>query len=197
MNSKYKTEAVTGAKLMMAGLLSHHKSINELIVTTHNKHTSFANLFDKREYVPKMHGFRDCIINTDYKQIEKINYSVIEKAKENKIFTKNRVDGLTVVAHDGVEMTETNKDIDNLPEREHKNGEVKKYIKYLCTMNVGTKANIIISTKQLTEREMVITETGRKKAKTIGETTALIEILPILDKIIGRCVDVNVMDALF
>lgn len=197
INSEYKTEAVTGAKLMMVGLLCHHKSINELITTAHNKQTSFANLFGKREYIPKMHGFRDCIINTYYKQIENINYSVIEKAKENKIFIKNRVDGLTVVAHDGVEMTETNKNINNLPEREHQNGEIKKYIKYLCTMNVGPKVNIMISTKQLTEKEKIITETGKKKAKTIGETTALLETLPILDKIIGRCVDVNVMDALF
>lgn len=69
INSEYKTEAVTGAKLMMVGLLSHHKSINELIATTHNKQASFENLFGKREYVPKMHGFRDCIINTNYKQI--------------------------------------------------------------------------------------------------------------------------------
>ena len=182
---------------MMVGLLCHHKSINELIVTAHNKHTSFANLFGKREYIPKMHGFRDCIINTDYKQIEKINYSVIEKAKENKIFTKNRVDDLTVIAHDGVEMTETNKNINNLPEREHQNGEIKKYIKYLCTMNIGPKANIIISSKQLTEREKVVTESGKKKAKTVGETTALLEMLPTLDKMIGRSVDVNVMDALF
>ena len=197
INSEYKTEAVTGAKLMMAGLLCHHKSINELIVTAHNKQTSFANLFGKREYIPKMHGFRDCIINTDYKQIEKINYSVIEKAKENKIFSKNRVDGLIVLAHDGVEMTETNKNIDNLPEREHKDGEIKKYIKYLCTMNVGPKANIMISSKQLIEREKVTTESGKKKAKTIGETTALLEALPDLDKKIGRCVDVHVMDALF
>ena len=197
INSEYKTEAVTGAKLMMVGLLCNHKSINEIIITAHNKQTSFANLFTKREYVPKMHGFRDCIINTDYKQIEKINYSVIEKAKENKIFSKNRVDGLTVIAHDGVEMTETNKNIDNLPEREHKDGEIKKYIKYLCTMNVGPKTNIMISSKQLTEREKVTTESGKKKAKTIGETTALIESLPTLDKLIGRCVDVHVMDALF
>ena len=197
INSEYKTEAVTGAKLIMVGLLCNHKSINEIIITAHNKQTSFTNLFTKREYVPKMHGFRDCIINTDYKQIEKINYSVIEKAKENKIFSKNRVDGLTVIAHDGVEMTETNKNIDNLPEREHKDGEIKKYIKYLCTMNVGPKANIMISSKQLTEREKVTTESGKKKAKTIGETTALIESLPTLDKLIGRCVDVHVMDALF
>lgn len=196
-SSKTKTKAVTGAKLMMAGLLCHHNSINELITTAHDKHTTFEYLFAKKEYIPKMHGFRDCIINTDYKQIETINYSVIEKAKENKIFIKNRIDGLTVVAHDGVEMAETAKEIDNLPEREHQNGEIKKYIKYLCTMNIGFKGNIIISSTQLTEREKILTESGRKKAKTIGETTALLETLPTLDKIIGRCVDVNVMDALF
>lgn len=73
---------------MMIGLLCHHKSINELIITTHNNKTSFANLFGKREYISKMHGFRDCVIHTDYKQIEQINYSVIEKAKENKILKK-------------------------------------------------------------------------------------------------------------
>lgn len=196
-SSKTKTKAVTGAKLIMAGLLCHHNSINELITTTHNKQTSFANLFARKEYIPKMHGFRDCIINTDYRQIEKINYSVIEKAKENKIFMKNRVDGLTVIAHDGVEMAETTKDIDNLPEREHQNGEIKKYIKYLCTMNIGIRGNIIVSSTQLTEREKVTTESGRKKAKTIGETTALLETLPTIDKIIGSNVDVNVMDALF
>lgn len=49
----------------------------------------------------------------------------------------------------------------------------------------------------LPEREKVTTESGKKKVKTIGETTALIETISELDKIIGRCVDVYVMDALF
>lgn len=195
--SKTKTEAVTGAKLIMASCLCGHQSINELISTVHNKGTSFKNLFNKKEYIPKMHGLRDCISNTDYKQIENFNYSVIEKAKENKIFKKNLVDGLMVVAHDGVEISETNKNIENLPEREHKDGNINKYIKYLCSMNVGPKANLVLMTKQLTEHETVVTENGRKKAKTIGETTAFLEMLPALDKVMGKAIDVNVFDALY
>ena len=118
--TKTKTSAVTGAKLIMASCLCGHKSINELMLTVHNKETEFKGLFDRKEYIPKMHGLRDCITNTDYKQIEEINYSVIEKAKENKIFKKNLVDGLMVVAHDGVDIAETIKNIDNLPEKEKK-----------------------------------------------------------------------------
>lgn len=56
-----------------------------------------------------MHGIRDAIVDIDYKQIEDINKSVILKAKENKIFRKNKVDGLTVMAWDGVELSETKK----------------------------------------------------------------------------------------
>lgn len=195
--SKTKTKAVTGAKLIMASCLCGHKSINELIATVHNKETSFKYLFDKKEYIPKMHGLRDCISNTDYKQIEEINYLVIDKAKENKIFKKNLVDGLMVMAHDGVDIAETIKNIDNLPEKERKNGDIKKYVKYLCSMNVGPKANLVVMTKQLTEREKVLTESGRKKAKTIGETTAFLEMSPLLNKMIGRNIDVNVFDALY
>ena len=196
-SSKTKTKAVTGAKLIMASCLCGHESINELISTIHNKETSFENLFDKKEYIPKMHGLRDCISNTDYKQIERINYSVIEKAKENKVFKKNLVDGLMVVAHDGVEICETSKNIVNLPEREHKDGTINKYIKYLCSMNIGPQINLVLMTKQMTEREKVLTESGKKKAKTIGETTAYLEILPTLNKLIGRNIDVNVFDALY
>lgn len=196
-SSKTKTSAVTGAKLIMASCLCGYKSINELMSTVHNKETSFKNLFDKKEYIPKTHGLRDCISNTDYKQIEQINYSVIQKAKENKIFKKNLVDGLMVAAHDGVEISETNKYIANLPEREHKDGNINKYIKYFCTMNIGPEANLVLMTKQLTEREKVLTESGKKKAKTIGETTAYLEMLPALNKLIGRNIDVNVFDALY
>ena len=196
-SSKTKTNAVTGAKLIMASCLCGYKSINELISTVHNKETSLKNLFDRKEYVPKMHGLRDCISNTDYTQIEEINYSVIEKVKENKIFKKNLVDGLMVVAHDGVEISETNKDIANLPEREHKDGNINKYIKYFCSMNIGPEVNLVLMTKQMTEREKVLTESGKKKAKTIGETTAYLEMLPSLNKLVGRNIDVNVFDALY
>ena len=183
--------------MIMLGCLCYHNSINELNVTTHDKNTSLKNFFAKNEYIPKTHGLRNCVIETDYNQLVDINDSIINKAKENKFFKKNLVDGLSVCAWDGVELCETSKEIFNLPEREHKNSEIKKYIKYLCAMNIGSRANIMIATKQMTEKEKVITKSGKQKAKTFGETTAMLEMIPVVEEKIGRVIDVNVMDALF
>lgn len=102
--------------MIYASMMCHHRSLNELIQTNDCRTTNFKPLFKRTEYIPKMHGLRDCIIDTDYKQIENINKSVIQKAKENKVFNKNTIDGLRVMAWDGVELTETNKNIDGLPE---------------------------------------------------------------------------------
>lgn len=46
---------------------------------------------------------------------------------------------------DGVELNETNKDITGLSEREHDKNDVRKYVKYLVGMNIGEKANIIVT----------------------------------------------------
>ena len=183
--------------MMMLGCLCHHNSINELNDTTHDKHTSLKNFFSKREYIPKTHALRDCIIETDYKQLVDINNDIICKAKENKFFKKNLVDGLSVCAWDGVELHETTKEIENLPEREHANGDINKYIKYLCAMSIGERANIMITTKQMTEKEKILTKKGKEKAKTFGETTAMLEMMPIVEEKIGRVIDVHVMDALY
>ena len=64
-------------------------------------------------------------------------------------------------------------------------------------MNIGPEVNLVLMTKQMTEREKVLTESGKKKAKTIGETTAYLEMLPLLNKLVGRNIDVNVFDALY
>lgn len=192
-----KTKASTCAKMMFMSCVCFEQSINELVTTTHDKTTCLYNFFDNKEYIPKTHGLRDCIIDTDYNQLCDINDFVINKAKENKFFRKNTVDGLVVVAWDGVETHETKKDILNLPEREHKDNDIKKYIKYLMAMNIGEKANIFIAEKQMTETEKVLTKSGEKKAKTFGETTAFINMVPIVERKLGNIIDVNVFDALF
>ena len=183
--------------MIYASMMCHHRSLNELIQTNDCRTTNFKPLFKRTEYIPKMHGLRDCIIDTDYKQIENINKSVIQKAKENKVFNKNTIDGLRVMAWDGVELTETNKDIDGLPEREHKDEGIRKYIKYLCAMNVGERANIMVASKQLLEVEKVTSKSGKERAKTIGETTAFQEMYSDVEKQVGGVIDVHVFDALY
>ena len=195
--SDASVKASTGAKMIYAMFLCGHKSVNAYKEINANKKLDLRNLFQKGEYVPKTHGERDCIIDTDYKQIEEINRSVIEKAKENKIFRKNTVDGLCVMAWDGVELGETNKDIEGLPEREYADNDIRKYIKYVVGMNVGERGNFIINSKQLLEKEKITTKRGNERAKTTGETTTFESMWEDTEKLIGRVVDVHVFDALY
>ncbi len=194
-NSNSKTKPGTVAKMMFSSMLCGYKSINEIIQTNNNKNIDFKGIFSKKEFIPKMHGLRDCIKDTNYNQLQTINDDIIKKAKENKIFRKNKVDGLSVVAWEGVELTETTKDIDGLPEREYTDG-LRKYIKYTVAMNVGEKADILIGSKQLMEKEKVITESGVKRAKTTSETKQFEEMFESVNRKMGT-VDVHVMDALY
>ena len=175
-----------------------YKSINELNDVNKNVKTKFRTLYKRNEYIPRMHGLRDAIVDIDSHQIEDINKSVILKLKENKLFRKNLVDGLSVIAWDGVELCETTKAIEGLPEREYEErGEIRKYVKFLCGMNIGPLANIMITSKQLMEVEKITTKSGKERAKTIGETKALEAIWKDTEKLVGRIIDVHVFDALY
>ena len=196
-NSKAKTEAETVAKTLLASMMCGHQSINELMNVNKCNSTSFKMLYNRNEYIPKTHGLRDCIMDTDWKQLENINNAIIQKAKENKVFRNNKVDGLTVMAWDGVDLTETKKDIKGLPEKEYNNDEIRKYVKYVCAMNVGPRANIMVDSKQLLEVEKILTSTSKERAKTIGETKAFEDMWEETEKLIGSVIDVHVLDALY
>ena len=196
-NYDYKSKPSTVAKTMFASFLCGYKSINVLNEVNKNKKLDLRMLYRKREYIPRTHGIRDCITDTDCHQIEQINKSIILKAKENKVFRKNTIDGLCVMAWDGVELNETNKDISGLPEREHSDGNISKYLKYLVGMNVGERANIVVTSTQLLGTEKITTKSGNERAKTIGETKAFENVWKDTEKLIGRVIDVHVFDALF
>ena len=184
-------------KLVLASLNCGYESINQIKNSNKHNELKLKTLFKKNEYIPLTHGIRDCIIDTDYKQIEKINHEIILKAKENKFFRKNTIDGLTVMAWDGVEINETNKNIEKLPEREHSDGKIKKYVKFVVGMNIGEKGNIVVAAQQLEEVEKITTATGKERAKTIGETKVFKNMWKIVQDLIGRVIDVHVFDALY
>ncbi len=195
-NTRAKTKAFTVAKTIFASMICGHTSINELINVNKCKTTNLKMLYKQGEYIPQTHGIRDCVIDTDYKQIEKINNDVIEKIKENKVIRNNKIDGLVVVAWDGVDLNETIKNIDGLPEKEYDDG-IRKYIKYECAMNIGEKANIILNIQPFEEVDKITTKTGKERAKTIGETKAFDSMFEETEKKAGGCIDVHVMDALY
>ncbi len=210
-NSKSKIKAATGAKLLMTGLICQNRSINEIMETT-NVSKNFKNIYKPKEIKAKTHGLRDCIIDTDYTQYEEINKNVLNKIKENKFFRKNLLDGLSVVAVDGVEEFETNKDIKELPERNHRDGRISKYYKALGIMSIGEKSQILLKLEELKAKEgneiaRKIEEENRnkkvsenkitEKIKGEGEITVLKRIAPELKRITGNRCDVVVVDALY
>ncbi len=195
-NFRAKTKASTVAKSIFSSIMCGYGSINELINVNKHKSTRLNTLYRKCEYVPKMHGLRDCIMDTNYKQIEEMNHSVVKKLKENKVFRNNKVDGLTVMAWDGVDLNETKKNIVGLPEKEYEE-EIRKYIKYLFAMNVGPNANILANAKILVETGKTITKRGKERAKAIGETKLFEEMWEETENLTGRQIDVHVFDALY
>lgn len=210
-NLKSKIVPKTCAKMLITGFLCQNRSINEIKETTYVS-KNFKNIFEPKETQAKTHGLRDCIIDTDYQQYRKINENMINKLKENKFFRTNLLDGLSVVGVDGVEEFETNKNIEGLPERNHKDGRISKYYKTLGIMSIGEKSQIMIRLEELqakegneitkkieeeNENKRVSESTITEKIKAEGEITVLKRILPEINKIMGKRCDVIVGDALF
>ena len=101
-NKKIKIKASTIAKMLFMGMFCREKSINQIIEKIH-KRKKYRNLFDKKETIPKMHGFRDGIKDINLEDLKQINKNIIRKAKENKIYRKGTIDRLVVVGIDGTE----------------------------------------------------------------------------------------------
>lgn len=210
-NSTAKIKASTGVKTMFAGILCQNRSINEIMETIYEA-KNLKNIYGPREIKAKTHGLRDCLIDTPYEQVQKINENMIKKVKENKFFRKNQIDNLSVIAIDGVEEFETNKEIKGLPERKHKDGRISKYYKTLGIMSIGEKQQMMLGLEELQAKESKeiakkieeknknkkITEKRlEEKIKAEGEITVLKRMIPNIKKKIGRDFDVIVLDALF
>lgn len=209
LNSKIK--ASTGVKTVFTGIMCQNRSINEMMETIHDV-KNLKNIYKQKELKAKTHGLRDCLIDISYEQVRRINENMINKVKENKFFRKNQIDGLSVIAMDGVEEFETNKVIEGLPERVHKDGKISRYYKALGIMSVGEDRQIMIGLEELQAKESEkITEKieEENKAKKIsekrlqekikaeGEITVIKRVIPNIKKTIGRDFDVVVLDALF
>lgn len=208
-NLKASIKASTGVKAMLVGVMCQNSSINEIMETTYISNT-FKNIYSPREIKPKTHGLRDCLIDTPYEQVKEINKRFVKKIKENKVFRNNTIDNLVVVAFDGTEEFETNKKIEGLPERKHKDGRKSCYHKTFGVMQIGEKNQIMIRMEELKAKEIVeikntiAKENGIKeeeisdtRIKSEGEITVLKRVLPEIEEEIGEVVDVLVGDALF
>lgn len=208
-NLKTDIKAPTAIKSIFVGVMCQNSSINEIMETTHEVET-FKKIYSPKEKIPKTHGLRDCLIDTPYQQMRQVNKNFIQTLKDNKVFRKNDIDGLGVLAIDATEVFETNKYIKGLPERNHKDGRKSCYHKTFGIMQIGEKNQIMIRMEELkaTEveeiKERLVNEEGLEidkitdtRMKSEGEITVLKRVFPEIEKEIGMVIDVIVGDALF
>lgn len=144
-NENAHTLASTGLKILITGLFTKVGSVNKMMKGIHNSENNrLKNIFYKREFIPETHAFRDCINDIDYKDVADIHYQILNRMKENKFFENHTYRGSRTMIIDGIEAFETNKDIEGLHIRNHKDGSIGHYYKFLGMMYLTDDIDIMI-----------------------------------------------------
>lgn len=199
-NKKIKNKGSTIAKLLFVGMFSREKSINQIMEKAH-KRKKYKNFFDKKEKIPKMHGFREGIKDLNIERLENINKNIIRKAKENKIYRKGTIDNLVVVGIDGTECFGSYKKNWNnsyktvMKNQKYINGkkqiveeEYHKQIDVFARI-VGKRPGVIIGYEKIT--------CNGNEGKQEYEPNVAIKLIKRLKNVYGNGIDVIVGDAIY
>ena len=190
----------TIAKLLFVGMFFREKSINQIMEKTHIR-KKFSKFFLKKEQLPKMHGFRDGIIDLNVEDLEKINKNIIAKARENKVYRKGTIDGLVVVGLDGTETFESckknwNNSYKNVKKIQKVNNGKKEIVEeeYHKQMNVfaklvGMRPGLVLGYEKIT--------CNGNEGKQEYEPNVGMKLVEKLKKLYGRGIDVIVGDAIY
>lgn len=186
--------------MLFIAMFAREKSFNQLLEKIH-KRKKYRNIFSKKEYIPKMHVFRDGIKELDLEEIKNINKKIISKAKENKTYRKGCIDGLVVVGIDGVETFNSyKKDWNgsykiNQKIQEYENG-IKKEVKKECHKQINIVAKIVGKRPGLILDYETVTSNGNK-GKQEYEPNVASRVIQNLKKSYGRGIDIIVGDAIY
>ena len=194
-NLNAHTKPSTALKMFTFGIFTNAKSINQIENGIFNSTTNrLKNIFKKKEFIPKTHAFRECINDIDYKDVREIHYHIIDKLKENKFFENHDYRGSRVLIGDGIEAFETNKKIDGLHLRNHKDGSEGYYFKMLGLMYLTEDVDIMIDMVPFESYEVKDDKEKNAKVKAEGEITVFKRILPTLK---DYKIDIAVLDCMF
>lgn len=194
-NDKCDTIPSTAVKMIMMGILSDRPSINRIQESIFkSKNNKMKGIFYKGEFIPKMHAFRDCIDDIEYKQVANIHYGMLETLKKNKFFENHKYRGTGVAVIDGVESFETHKNIDGLHLRNHKEKSKGYYYKSLGIMYLADDVEIMLDLIPFEKQEVKDDEEHNQKIKSEGEITVLKRIVKDLKR---YSIDITIMDCMF
>jgi len=186
--------------MLFIAMFSREKSFNQLLEKIH-KRKKYKNIFNRKEHIPKSHVFRDGIKELNIEELKEINKSIIQKAKENKVYRAGCIDGYVVVGVDGVESFgsykkdwkgsyKTKKKV-----KEYKNG-IKTEIEKEYHKQINVFAKIVGKRPGLVLDYETVTCNG-KEGKQAYEPDVAIKLVEGLKKSYGRGIDVIVGDAIY
>lgn len=155
------------------------------------KKNKFKKVVPKKTKMPRIDTIRRCLSNFDLDGLKNVHNDIIKITIRNKVFRNGTIDGLKVVAIDGVELFEsTKKCCKNCLSRVDKNG-IKHYFhrSVVCT-TVGKDPHIILGQEMLEPKK-----DGSDKNE--GEITGGKRLIRKLHKEFHHFADIIVADALY
>lgn len=194
-NEKACTKASTVIKMLLTGIMTDNDSLNGIQYSIFEGRNKIKNsLFSKKEYIPKMHGIRDCVNDIDENDIINVHKEIINKMKRNKVFENKDYRNTKVAILDGVESFETHKNIEGLHKRNHSDGTVGYYYKSLGISYLTDDFSIILDLVPFKTHEVRDDNNNSNKIKSEGEITVLKRTIPTLKEF---NIEMVVLDAMF
>ncbi|HHX61044.1 MAG TPA: hypothetical protein GX707_10090, partial [Epulopiscium sp.] len=186
VNPTYSTSE--GILPVLLGFLVRIQSFNELKYKLKSK--DFNKIISRKVKLPQIDTIREILKRIDLSGLEALTSSVVNKAKENKVFRNGTIDGYTVAAIDGTKLFGSN--IKSCPEcckSTLKNGKVHKAHNAVFVSLVGSQPRLTI------DFELYKGSSDSSK-KAEGELTVAKRLLEKMCQTYNRLVDIVVYDAL-
>lgn len=151
----------------------------------------FKKVLPKGTKIPRIDAVRRCLSNFDLEGIKDIHADIVKTTIKNKVFRNGTIDGLKVVAIDGVELFEsTKKCCDKCLARVDKTGTTHYFHRSVVCATVGSDPHIILGQEMLEPKQ-----DGSDKDE--GEITGGKRLIKKLYKQYHHFADIIVADALY
>jgi hypothetical protein len=185
-NTRISTKAV--AFSLIIGFMISIRSFNKLDDYLENK--DFRKLVPRKMKLPRIGTIRDSLKTFEIDGLVRVHDEILKKSKQNKLYRNGTIDGLKVVALDGVELfSSKKKSCKNCLVRVI-NDKPQYYHKSVVAGYVGTDPHLVLG------QEMLKPQKDSSSYKGEGELTASQRLIKSLHQKHHQFADVIVYDAI-
>jgi len=155
------------------------------------KKDKFKKVVPKKTKMPRIDAVRRCLSDFDLEGLKNIHSEIIKTTTKNRVFGKGTIDGLKVVAIDGIELFESaKKHCEKCHTRESKSGGTRYFHRSVVCATVGSDPHIILGQEMLEPKKDA-------SSKDEGEITGGKRLIKELYKQHHHFADIIVADALY